>query len=136
MFKKNLGSLNTAYKLEMKLIVCPLLLIACLSIGHAYTFTSSEGAKFDGELLRVQSDSVRVKRASDNTEFTLNKSRFSSEDQQYFEAWAETNRNMPEGRRLQAIIADKYSQDNLYIGGTTGWNDRQAKYKICKKYMV
>ncbi len=103
----------------MKLIVCTLLLIACLSIGHAYTFTSSEGAKFDGEVLRVQSDRVTVKRASDNTEFTLNKSRFSLEDQQYFEAWAETNRNMPEGRRLQAILADKYPQDNLYIGGTT-----------------
>ena len=125
MFKKNLGSLNTAYELEMKLIVCPLLLIACLSIGHAYTFTSSEGAKFDGEVLRVQSDSVRVKRASDNTEFTLKKSRFSLEDQQYFEAWAETNRDMPNGRRLQTIIADKYSQDSLYIGGTTGWKKRE-----------
>ena len=125
MSKKNLGSLNTAYELEMKLIFCPLLLIACLSTGHAYTFTSSEGAKFDGELLRVRSESVRVKRASDNTEFTLNKSRFSSEDQQYFEAWAETNRDMPNGRRLQAIIADKYSRDSIYIGGTTGWKKRE-----------
>ena len=105
----------------MKLIFWPLLLIACISMGHAYTFTSSEGAKFDGELLRVRSDSVRVKRASDNTEFTLNKSRFSSEDQQYFKAWAEIHRNIPNGRRLQEIIADKYSQDSLYIGGTTGW---------------
>ena len=103
----------------MKLIVCPLLLIACLSICRAYTFTSSDGAKFDGELLRVLSDSVRVKRASDNTEFTLNKSRFSLEDQQYFEAWTKTNRNMPEGRRLQAIVANKYPPDKLYIGGTT-----------------
>jgi hypothetical protein len=76
--KKMLGRLKTIYELEMKLIVCPLFFIACLSIGHAYTFTSSEGAKFDGELLGVRSDSVRVKRASDNTEFTLNKSRFSN----------------------------------------------------------
>ena len=109
----------------MKLIFCILILIACLSIGHAYTFTSSDGAKFEGELLSVRSDSVRVKRASDNTEFTLNKSRFSSEDQKYFEAWAETNRDMPEGRRLKAIVADKYPQDNLYIGGTTGWKKRE-----------
>ena len=79
---------------KMKLIFCPLLLIACLCKGHAYTFTSTEGAKFDGEILRVRNDSVTVKRASDNREFTLNKSRFSSEDQQYFEAWAETNRDL------------------------------------------
>ena len=109
----------------MKFIVCPLLLIAFLSIGHAYKFTSSEGAKFDGELIRVRSDLVTVKRASDNAEFTLNKSRFSLEDQQYFETWAGTNRNMPEGRRLQAILADKYPQNNLYIGGTTGWKKRK-----------
>ena len=55
----------------MKLIVCPLLLIMYLSIVHAYTFTSSEGATFDGKILRVQSDSVTVKRASDNAVFTL-----------------------------------------------------------------
>ena len=109
----------------MKFIVCPLLLIAFLSIGHAYKFTSSEGAKFDGELIRVRSDLVTVKRASDNAEFTLNKSRFSLEDQQYFESWAETNRNMPEGRRLQVILADKYPQDSLFIGGTTGWKKRE-----------
>ena len=109
----------------MKLLVCPLLFVACLGIGHAYTFTSSEGAKFDGSLLRVRSNSVTVKRTSDNTEFTLNKSRFSLKDQHYFEAWAETNRNMPEGRRLQAILADKYPQDSLYIGGTTGWKKRE-----------
>ncbi len=109
----------------MKLIVCPLFFIACLSIGHAYTFTSSEGAKFDGVILQIRSDSVTVKRTLDNTEFTLNQSRFSLEDQQYFEAWAETSRNMPEGRRLQAILADKYPQDNLYIGGTTGWKKRK-----------
>ena len=100
MRNKKLRWLNSAYELKMKLIVFPLLLIACLSIGHAYTFTSSEGAKFNGALLRVRSDSVTVKRASDNIEFTLNKSRFSLEDQQYFEAWAETNRNMPEGLSL------------------------------------
>ncbi|MEC8209065.1 MAG: hypothetical protein VX051_01260, partial [Verrucomicrobiota bacterium] len=71
----------------------------------------------DAELLRVRGDNVTVKRSSDNTEFTMSKSRFSLDDQQYFEAWAETNRNMPDGRRLQEIIADKYSQDSLYIGG-------------------
>ena len=111
--RKNLRSLNSAYKLEMKLIFCLFFLIACLSIGHAYTFTSSEGAKFDGELLSVQSDIVTVKRVSDNTEFTLNKSRFSLEDQKYFEAWAKTNHNMPDGRRLKAIITDKYLQLSL-----------------------
>ena len=109
----------------MKSIICPLLLFAFLSIGHAYKFTSSEGAKFDGELIRVRSDSVTVKRTTDNIEFTLNKSRFSLEDQEYFEAWADTNRNMPEGRRLQAILADKYPLDSLYIGGTTGWKKRE-----------
>ena len=108
----------------MKLIVFPLLLILCSSIGHAYTFTSSEGATFDGEILKVQSDSATVKRASDNTVFTLQKSRFSLEDQQYFEAWGENNRSLPEGRRLQAIVADKYPHNNLYIGGTTGWKKR------------
>ena len=56
----------------MKLIVYSILMIVCLSIGHAYTFTSIEGAEFDGTLLRVRSDSVTVIRASDNTEFTLN----------------------------------------------------------------
>jgi GH35 family endo-1,4-beta-xylanase len=109
----------------MKLIFCSFLLIACISIGHAYTFTSSEGAKFDGELLEVRGENVRVKRALDNREFTWFKSKFSLEDQQYFEAWAETNRNMPEGRRLQAILADKYPQGSLHIGGTTGWNKRE-----------
>jgi len=55
----------------MKLIVFLLLILTFLSVGHAYTFTSSEGAKFDGIVLRVQSDSVTVKRTSDNKEFTL-----------------------------------------------------------------
>ena len=60
------------------------LLFALFSVGYSYTFTSNEGAEFDGELLQVESDSVTISRASDKTEFTLNKSRFSREDQKYF----------------------------------------------------
>jgi hypothetical protein len=73
------------------------LLFALFSVGYSYTFTSDEGAEFDGELLQVESDSVTISRASDKTEFTLNKSRFSREDQKYFEEWAANNPhlNMP-----------------------------------------
>ena len=91
----------------MKLIVFLLLFLTHSSIGNAYTFTSSEGAKFDGIVLEVQTDSVTVKRASDNTEFTLKKSRFSADDQQYFETWAGEKSSVPEGRRLQEILTDK-----------------------------
>ncbi|HCR37572.1 MAG TPA: hypothetical protein DIU37_05420, partial [Opitutae bacterium] len=92
----------------MKLIVFLLLILTFLSVGHAYTFTSSEGAKFDGIVLRVQSDSVTVKRTSDNKEFTLKKSRFSADDQKYFEVWEREISNVPKGRRLKEIITDKY----------------------------
>ncbi|MFC1760530.1 endo-1,4-beta-xylanase [Planctomycetota bacterium] len=31
---------------------------------------------------------------------------------------------MPKGRRLRTIVADKYPDGNVYIGGTTGWHKR------------
>jgi GH35 family endo-1,4-beta-xylanase len=30
----------------------------------------------------------------------------------------------PEGRRIRNILADKYPEGNVYVGGTTGWNKR------------
>ena len=148
----------------MKLIVCPLLLIACLCTGHAYTFTSSEGAKFDGEILRVRSDRVTVKRASDNREFTLSKSRFSSEDQQYFEAWAETNRDLivysevtgleasehyslsvktmadnDEWQKAFAFITrckDGRSGKNKYFWGQSGWTNTYINFEMQRPVVV
>ena len=80
------------------------LLIALFSVGYSYTFTSNEGTEFDGDLLQVESDTVTISRASDKKEFTLNKSRFSREDQKYFEEWAAKNPhlNMP-GRNVAQI---------------------------------
>ena len=31
---------------------------------------------------------------------------------------------LPEGRRLRTIVADKYPDGNVYVGGTTGWRKR------------
>ena len=31
---------------------------------------------------------------------------------------------MPEGRRIREIVADKYPEGNVYVGGTTGWKKR------------
>ena len=80
------------------------LLMLLISVAHSYTFTSNEGAKFDGELLRVESETVTISRAFDKREFTLNKSRFCREDQKYFEEWAVENPylNMP-GRNVTQI---------------------------------
>jgi hypothetical protein len=44
--------------------------------GFAYTFTSSDGAQFDGELISVSGETVTVQRDSDNIKFTVSKTRF------------------------------------------------------------
>ncbi|MDP6118761.1 MAG: endo-1,4-beta-xylanase [Planctomycetota bacterium] len=31
---------------------------------------------------------------------------------------------IPEGRRIREIVADKYPEGNVYVGGTTGWRKR------------
>ena len=119
--------------IEMKLIVCPLLLIACLWTGHAYTFTSTEGAKFDGEILRVRSDRVTVKRASDNREFTLSKSRFSSEDQQYFETWAETNCDLIVYSEVPGLeSSEHYSLSVKTMADNDEWQKAFAFITRCK----
>ena len=64
----------------------------------------------------------QAKRTSDNKEFTFKKSRFSADDQKYFEVWGEKS-NVPKGRRLKEIITDKYLGQEVYIGGTTGWKN-------------
>jgi hypothetical protein len=57
----------------------------------SYTFTSTDGAQFEGKLLGVDETSVTVLRIEDDTKFTLPKSRFSDKDQKYFEQWAKDN---------------------------------------------
>jgi hypothetical protein len=79
-------------------------LFLVVSGGYSYTFTSIDGAQFDGELLFVDRSSVTVLRSSDNQRFNLPKSRFAKSDQSYFEEWAKKNpkANLP-GHNVKSI---------------------------------
>lgn len=79
-------------------------LLLFISSSAAYTFTSAEGAQFDGEILFVDQNTVEIRRISDNVKFTVSKSRFSQQDQLYFEKWSRQNpqANLP-GRHVTAI---------------------------------
>lgn len=74
------------------------------SNAFGYTFTSSDGAHFDGELLFVDRSSVTILRSGDDQRFTLPKSRFAEADQRYFEKWAKENArtNLP-GHNVSSI---------------------------------
>lgn len=89
----------------MTRIFCDLLfLLSFAGAAQAYTFTSSDGSQFEGELLFVDSTAVEVRRSSDNAEFKVPKSRFSDADQAYFTEWGRDNpqQNLP-GRGVAAI---------------------------------
>ncbi|MGZ0654442.1 hypothetical protein ACWPKS_02440 [Coraliomargarita sp. W4R72] len=81
-----------------------LFLLFFAGIVQAYTFTSSDGSQFDGEVLFVDSTEVEVRRSSDDVKFRVPKSRFSEADQHYFESWGRENPklNLP-GRGVTAI---------------------------------
>jgi len=83
---------------------CLLLATALCSAAYSYTFTSNEGTTFEGEILRVESGSVTVKRDLDKEEFTIPQSLFSEKDQAYFKKWAAENPqlNFP-GRNVTQI---------------------------------
>jgi len=77
-------------KKEMNLIKY-FLLIALCSVACSYTFTSKDGASFEGKVLRVESETVTVSRDVDKKEFTIPQSRFSEKNQAYFKKWASEN---------------------------------------------
>ena len=81
-----------------------LCLLLCAKANQAYTFTSSDGSQFDGQILFVDSTAVELRRSSDDAEFTVPKSRFSEIDQAYFKRWVRDNpeQNLP-GRGVTAI---------------------------------
>ena len=81
-----------------------LCLLLCAKVNQAYTFTSSDGSQFDGQILFVDSTAVELRRSSDDAEFTVPKSRFSETDQAYFKKWVRENpeQNLP-GRGVTAI---------------------------------
>ena len=83
-----------------------ILLVFCALIpaAYSYTFTSKEGTTFEGELIRVESETVKVKRNSDKQEFTLPKSRLAEKDIEYCNKWAKDNPrlNLP-GRDVSRI---------------------------------
>lgn len=81
-----------------------LFLLSFAGAVQAYTFTSSDGSQFDGEILFVDSTAVELRRSSDDAEFTVPKSRFSETDQAYFKKWVRENpeQNLP-GRGVTAI---------------------------------
>ena len=70
-------------------------IIACCAIWTgitiqgvtAYTFTDTTGRQFEGEILSLTESTVTVKRAADGRTFTVERNRFSSRDQAYFESW-------------------------------------------------
>lgn len=80
------------------------LLCLLLATGYSYTFTSTDGAQFEGKLLNVGHSSITVQRFEDNTKFTVPKSRFSQDDRKYFAQWAKENaeKNLP-GRDVESI---------------------------------
>ena len=80
------------------------LLCSISSALAAYTFTSIDGAEFEGELLFVDEEEVEIQRSSDGVKFTVPKSRFSDNDLKYFDRWAKQNpeANLP-GRDVNAI---------------------------------
>ncbi|MBT62047.1 MAG: hypothetical protein CML13_02395 [Puniceicoccaceae bacterium] len=81
-----------------------LLALTLNTAGHSYTFTSNDGASFEGQILQVEGNTVTVVRDSDKKEFSLPQSRFSEKDQAYFKQWAKENPqlNLP-GRNVTQI---------------------------------
>ena len=80
------------------------LALALSADGNSYTFTSNDGASFEGKILQVDGNTVTVVRDSDKNEFSLPQSRFSEKDQAYFKQWAKENPqlNLP-GRNVAQI---------------------------------
>jgi hypothetical protein len=74
----------------MKTIIA-LALILSAPLAYSYTFTSSEGSTFEGQLLRVEESQVTILRHADRKEFSIPKSRFIEADQEYFARWAKEN---------------------------------------------
>lgn len=74
----------------IKLIVASAILLLASS-AHSYTFTSTTGSTFEGELVRVEADKVTIKRTSDKKVFSVDKTRFAAKDQEYFGRWAQEN---------------------------------------------
>ena len=69
-------------------------LIATQLVSEAYTFTSTEGASFDGEFVSVDAamEIVAIRRSSDQLVCTIPVARFSAIDRDYFEAWIDQKR--------------------------------------------
>ena len=88
----------------MKYLASFVCLLILTNTNQAYTFTSTDGKQFDGEILFVDSTVVKVRRSSDGVVFTVPKSRFSSTDQSHFNKWLTQNpkRNLP-GRGVSQI---------------------------------
>lgn len=101
----------------MKLLY--LLLFTLYSVGYAYTFTSQDGATFDGEVVSVESEMVTILRAADQRRFTVAKARFSEKDQQYFADWVNDN---PQGESQENSFAaqddDAVPKRVLFIGNS------------------
>jgi hypothetical protein len=86
---------------KLYILLC---LLSCTKAIQAYTFTSSDGSQFDGEILFVDSRTVEVRRSEDKFEFKVPKARFSETDQAYFKKWVRDNPELDlPGRGVTAI---------------------------------
>ena len=68
-----------------------ILLLFTIAPLFAYTFTNPEGKSFDGEILRVQNDTVLIERSADRRSFSIALNKLSSADQAYANQWKKDN---------------------------------------------
>lgn len=57
----------------------------------AYTFTNPEGKSFEGEILRMQKDTVVIERSADHRSFSIALEKLSTADQAYATKWKKDN---------------------------------------------
>jgi len=93
----------------------------------SYTFTSTEGAVFDGELARVEAQKVTIKRHQDGKTFVVGKDRFIEADQEYFESWAKANPR----QNLPGLDVDRISLSCKSVGSS-----RDVIYRKTGKTLV
>jgi hypothetical protein len=89
-----------------------------------YTFTNPEGKSFDGEILRVQKDTVTIERTSDRRSFSMPIAKLSPADQAYATQWKKDN---PDIRLTFNVVKES---ENNEVDGSNQESDDSFRIEV------
>ena len=74
-----------------------------ISLAEARVFESTDGKTFEGDIVKVSDNTVKVHRHSDSREFEVPIERFSDSDQKYIAQWKRDEENRVKGEGITSM---------------------------------